>query len=213
MDEVATADAAGDVAKARETHYRGAARPRTEVPSSRSFDASTEKQDRRMSRPVADAAARKTAAAPDRMQEAPDILETEYRSSEPSDIEVQNLIAKCFLSETSPAFIALQTVEAAVTAPRIEAMSVPQGWKTLPSDPLTNRDEIPVVLKLRQIFSRYGHLRVDELWFLRVNFTRSSAYDALERARSVHDDAARLIESDIESLEAEVRRQRLLLST
>ena len=35
MDEVATADAAGDVAKARETHYRGAARPRTEVPSSR----------------------------------------------------------------------------------------------------------------------------------------------------------------------------------
>jgi hypothetical protein len=103
-----------------------------------------------------------------------------------------------------------QGAAAARAATRIEAMCVPQGWRALPPDPLTNRDEIPIVLKLRQIFAYYGNVCVDELWFLRVEHALASAMDALNRAKTANNALAGVIESDIQTLRSEIRRQRAL---
>jgi hypothetical protein len=131
-----------------------------------------------------------------------------YRSREPSDIEIHALLGACFLQETSPTHTARRIAETALTASRIEAICVPQGWRTFPADANTNQDDIPIVLRLRDVLERYGHHSVDELWFSRVRYTLSSAQDALDRATASGDSRAGDIQSDIEALYAEIARQR-----
>jgi hypothetical protein len=138
--------------------------------------------------------------------ETANVVETRYRSPEPSEREIRDLIGTCFLLETSSRQFAIT----APTASRVEALCVPHGWTTFPSSPNTNRDEIPIVLRLRDVFRHYGHERVEELWFLRVQFTLASALDALDRARAADDVSADIIVSDIEALDEEIRNQRAL---
>jgi hypothetical protein len=171
---------------------------------------STGKRDDPKPGPEAEPASGETGAISGRPHEAADSVENEYRSPEPPESEIRDRIATCFLLETAPENITLRSAGAAVTASRIEAMCVPQGWRALPPDPDTNRDEIPIVLKLREIFRLHGHDSVDELWFLRVEHTLASALDALDRSRAADDVLTDLIMSDIGALEEEIRHQRTL---
>jgi hypothetical protein len=151
------------------------------------------------------------ATPPPRQVERARPLEGEYRSREPSEAEVCDLIGTCFLRQSSAEYMMTRGTNAPPTASRIEAMCVPQGWRTFPFDPDTNCDEIPFVLKLREVFRRYGHARVDELWFLRVEHTLSSALDALDRARRAENAVLSCaIVADIEALHDEIAHQRAI---